>query len=225
MKCESFISWLENRDIHDVSEADRARIHAASCKRCSKLMLQDEALDRCIREAMRKEKIPDGLMQRVDMSLDRSRTRKGMTGLIGAVVALCFVIGVAMVLNQRPDFRTMDQLAASVLAGHLDHGALDIYDPVEDSLVWLTGNVQRKVSPPDRVPEGFTVKGARFCTIEECRVIHMVYGKDDELISVFVVDENDAGFHMELGKTYTLGIEENRITFWKKNGNVYAVVS
>lgn len=225
MKCESFISWLENRDVHDVSEADRARIHAESCERCGKRMLQDEALDRCIREAMAGETLPDGFRQRIDLSLDRSRTRKGVTGLIGAVVALCFVFGVAMVLNQRPDFTTMDQLGSSVLAGHLDHVALDIYEAVDDPAVWLTGNVERTVRPPDRIPNGFTVKGARFCTIEECRVIHMVYGKGDALVSVFVVDEDDAGFYMEQGKTYTLGIDESRITFWKKDGNIYAVVS
>jgi hypothetical protein len=144
---------------------------------------------------------------------------------LGAVVALCFVFGVTMVLNQRPDFMTMDELGASLLAGHLDHGALDIYEKIDDPAIWLAKNVERKIEPPQHIPEGFIVKGVRFCTIEDCQVIHMVYSKGDVLVSVFVVDEDDAGFHMELGKTYTLGMDKNRITFWKENGNVYAVVS
>ena len=71
MDCKTFIDWLENRDLHDISESDKAMKHAADCTACMTKMEFDEKLDKLLFSALEPVDLPDSLVHKVDVSLDR----------------------------------------------------------------------------------------------------------------------------------------------------------
>lgn len=224
MNCESFSLWLENRDTHDISEADRAKRHAAGCGRCRTLLEKDEMLDRALSMALAGGQVPESLRQGVDISLERTLPGRKRGGLLAAVSAACLVIALIFSFSLQQNFASMDELGKYVLEGHLDHGSHpEFFEPVGDASVWLADMVGESVRAPLHVPAGYRVVGARFCTLGHCQAVHMIYDRDGSTLSVFVVAEGEIGFHMENGRTYSVNMTGSRVTFWKQDHQVFAV--
>ncbi len=227
MKCKGFAAWLENRDTYDVSEADRAHRHAAECQRCGQLLKKDEILDSFIAESLAAEPMPESLRNRIDLNLDRQVPGRTPKGLLAAVSMICVVIIAFFAFSPaKEQFVTMDEMGTFMLADHRDHGQLQaIFEPVNDAALWLAANIARDVSPPLQLVDGYSVKGARFCHLGHCRAVHMLYARDGELVSVFVVDESEIDFHLEQGRVYTLAMDGNNVKLCKQNNQVYALVT
>lgn len=226
MDCEKFTAWLENRDIHDISEADRAHRHALECKGCATLLGCDEMLDDCIRTRLARVNVPEGFEQRIDLSLDRSGTRRGRRSLIGAFAVMCLALVMFFTIPQGENFTTMDELGGFVLADHLDHGGnTAIFDQVPGASVWFAEHLEERVDPPRLPKPGYEFAGARFCKLGHCQAVHMVYRYKGRLVSLFLMDEKEVGFHMENDRNYMLDLTGNEITFWKQGGKVFALVS
>ena len=132
MKCERFLTWLENRDTHDVSEAHRAHKHAAECQHCGGLLKKDEYLDWFIAKSMAGQSAPEELKARIDLSLNRSVVRRPGKGMIAAVAALCLIVAAIFAMNMGQErFATMDELGTFTLVDYRDHGQREsIYEPV-----------------------------------------------------------------------------------------------
>lgn len=226
MNCETFCQWLENRDTYDMSESDRARRHASDCERCRQLLEKDEVFDRAISKAMSGGRAPESLKHSVDLSLDRMAPARKRGGLFAALSAACLVAALVFSFSMTRDFSSMDELAKYMLEGHIDHGSrVEIFEPVEEASVWLAGKVDSSVHEPVHIPEGYRVRGARFCTLAHCRVVHMIYEKDGAFLSAFVIAEEEIGFRMEPGRTYSVEMTGNRVTFWRQGQQVFALVS
>lgn len=226
MKCEKFEAWLENRDMHDVSEADKAYRHAEDCSHCCQLLKNDESLDRFIADSLCCEPMPSSLKNTIDLSLDRAIPGKSKKGILAAV-ALCFVLVIAVfTFNQEQQrFVTMDEMSRFMQADFLDHGQVTaIYDPVGDPGLWLSEHSVSEVQPPMTLLAGYSVKGARFCQLGHCRAVHMLYEKDGKLVSVFVVGEDEVGFHMEKNRLYSLAMGGNSVKLYRQGKYVYALV-
>lgn len=227
MKCEEFATWLENRDTHDVSESDRAQKHVSECEFCRELLKKDEILDQFITRSMTAQPLPEGLRGRLDLCLDQPVSQRSRKGLMASIAALCIVISLFYVFNDRHhQFTTMDELGTFALADHNDHSQrTTIFESVGDAGKWLAANGGNSTLPPLQLIAGYTVKGARFCKLGYCRAVHMIYEKNGKMVSVFVVENNDVGFHLEQGKVYSIAIGENSVKMLREKNTVYAVVT
>lgn len=227
MKCERFSAWLENRDTYDVSEADKAYRHAAECKGCGRMLKQDEILDRFIARSLAPESMPEGLRNRIDLSLQRSVPHRSRRNVLAALFAVCLVVVAVFAFNMgQQQFGSMDELATFALADHRDHGQrVAIFEPVVDAGVWLAANMESDISPPPQLVKGYTVKAARFCRLGHCRAVHMLYEQNGKLVSVFVVGAEEVGFHVEQGRIYLLTVEGHSVRLYKQKNEVYALVT
>ncbi len=227
MKCEEFTAWLENRDIHDLSEADRAHKHAADCRSCCVLLKKEEVLDQFVARSLAAQPFPDGLLDRIDLSIDNPRQKRSGRGAIAAIAAMCLVIATFFVFNaQQQRFISMDELGTFALADHNDHFQLPaVFEQVTDAGAWLVANNEQHTLPPGQLTEGYSVKGARFCTLGHCQAVHMIYEKNGKLVSVFVVDDAEVGFHLDPDRVYTIAIGGNSVKMIRQKDRVYALVT
>lgn len=228
MKCESFAAWLENRDIHDVSEADKAYRHAEECSPCCELLKKDEMLDRFIAASLCCEPVPASLKNSVDLSLERSTPSSSGRGLIATVSVMCLAVVMFFGFTTGDDkgFSSIDEFGNFLQADYRDHGQSSaIFEPVNDLNVWFAANAQGLGSPPEQLVGGYVVKGARFCHLGHCKAVHMIYEKDGVLVSLFVVDESEIDFRLESEKVYSFNIDGDSIQLYKSKDQVYALVT
>lgn len=227
MKCEEFKAWLENRDLHDLSEADRAHKHALECIRCSDVLKNEEALDQFIASSLSADPLPDGLVDRIDLSIDKPLKNRQGKGLFASVAAMCVVVAALFIFNTgQQRFVSMDELGTFALEDHQDHTTVEaVFEQVTDARQWLAANNDQMTYPPVKLTEGYRVKGARFCKLGHCQAVHMVYEKSGELVSVFVIDESEVGFLLDPDRVYTITIGGNNVKMLREKDKVYALVT
>ncbi|WP_136797712.1 hypothetical protein [Desulfosediminicola ganghwensis] len=232
MKCEQFKTWLENRDTHDISEADKARRHATQCHCCSELMAHDEALDRHIGALLARETVPSHLENIVDLNLERILPQRG-TRSIWALVAVCCIVLLAAIPFQgwitgkrgEQPMLSMEQLGGYILADYQYHGDGGVgFEPVKDAAIWLNANLHTRQLPPERIVAGYTVKYARLCKLGECLAVHLVYEKGGKRISVFVMDKSNVDGSFEQDRLYAVATGNTNILLSSQNKYLYAVI-
>jgi|GEM_PF-1910087 len=232
MECEKFVTWLENRDTHDISEADQARRHAAHCDHCRKLLAQDEALEHHISGMLAREATPTGLQNKVDLNLDRMQPKRGRKG-VWALVAACCIMLLAVLPFQGwlPDNReglpvlSVEQLGDYILADYQDHGDGGMgFEPVTDAAVWLKENLHTSQLPPKQIIAGYTIQSARFCYLGQCLAVHLIYEKGGRYISIFVVEKKNVDADFDSGRLYTVAAGPNDIVLSRKSEYLYAAI-
>lgn len=229
MDCLRFAKWLENRDTFDVSEADIALKHTAKCEECKLKLEFDEKLDEMLFAAMKPVKLPSGLIDKVDLSLDRvqetgSRRRYGLFGAVSAMAAFLIVIAISFVLTSKPGIPSMDVLAKHVIADNSHHGdaVLVVRDPANINQL---GDFDISYDYLAReLPSDYKFIGARICPLGECQSMHLVYLDNGKRVSVYLVKAKDVGFSLSPGKKYTVSSDDQTVSFWKKGRYVIARV-
>ncbi len=229
MDCTTFTNWLENRDMHDVSVADKALKHSANCHECSRKLDIDEQLDRLIREAMKPVDIPELLLKRVDMSLDQVKSSdSGMKySWFGGAAALAVVVVlmVTVFFSSSPSIMSMDELGKYAISDHFGHGnEVLVVDRIND-LQTLEGVSVNERQIARAMHEKYQFVGARICPLGECLAVHLVYNNDDKRVSLYVVRKKDVGFSMIDDREYTVTLESKMVKFWKKGDYVFAMVA
>ncbi len=228
MKCENFAAWLENRDVHDVSEADKAYRHAEECKRCYELLKKDEMLERFIADSLCSEPLPASLKHSIDLSLERSVPRRSGKSIVAVISAVCLAVVIFLGITAGNDqgFSSLDEFGNYLQADYNEHGhGSSSFDPVTDPAIWFAENTGEVASPPELLVAGYVAKGAKFCHLGHCKAIHMIYEKDEQLVSLFVVEDEEFDFPLEAGKIYYLNIDGDEIKLYKNKNKVYALVT
>lgn len=227
MKCDRFRTWLEDRDLYDVSEADRAHRHATECQYCNEMLRKDEILDRYIAGALATRQVPAGLSERIDMSLAGQTPERSKKGTFAIVAALCLLLLVTVFFHGgRQRFGTMEDLATYALLDHQKHDyGVANFETVVDAGMWLETNGWGEAAPPALIMEGYTVKGARICRLGHCQAVHLIYEKEGRLVSVFVLAEGEVGFDLAQGRVFSLVIEGHGVKILRQQNMVYAVIT
>ncbi|MDJ0621383.1 MAG: DUF3379 family protein [Desulfocapsaceae bacterium] len=227
MDCQQFSNWLENRDIHDVSEADNALRHAQTCKECQAKLRYDEELDKLIHNALAKEQMPSSLSGRVDLSLDgmsagRSRMSYRWFGAFSAVVAVMLVFAISLVFS--PSLPTINDIGHHAIIDHTKHDDSILVVRDLDNIYQLGDLTLTREEIKAELPQGSTFVGARICPLGECLAIHMVLRQNDRRISVYLIRENDMDFSLSPHGRYTLKEGSQIVQFWKKGKYVFAMI-
>jgi len=227
MDCLQFSNWLENRDIHDVSEADMALKHAQKCEDCRAKLRFDEQLDKLIRGALGKEEMPNSLPGRIDLSLDgmtsgRSRMSYRWFGAFSAVLAVMLVFAISFLFS--PALPTVDDMGQYVVADHTEHDDSVLVVREFENIYRLGDLTLSREEIAAELPEGFTFVGARICPLGECEALHMVMHQNDRRISVYLIRDKDMDFSLSPNGRYSLQEGSQTVQFWKKGNYVFAMV-
>ena len=225
MDCKDFTSWLENRDTYDLSEADRAMKHASQCAKCKEFLQKDEELDLFITKMFQYEKMDTRMYSRIDRTLDSSPRRRGIRGGMAAAFAAMVVVALFFVLSPAPaNFTSLDELGKYVALDHKDHsGTISLFEEIQNIEEWSMDNLQYSFDV-DGLPGGkITMVGGRICIIKNCNFAHLLYKDSRGFYSLFVVTEDEIGFHMEPGRIYSLNIAGVELRIWQRQEMVYAL--
>lgn len=228
MDCESYKQWLENRDMHDVSEADLAQRHARVCKQCRDLLHKDELLDRVFSGAMKAVPLPAKLQGQIDLNLahcHRSRTRKRfLFRAIPALIAAMLVVYFALpLLPVSSGIKEMGNYALAHHAAFIDAGVeVTEIDSVAD---WCRDRVAFKVIPPNLPVDQYRFIGARVCSLGDCSAVQLRYMEGEMLVSVYIIDDKEVDFGFGRGGDTSLEKDGKKLRFWKGNNLVYVLVA
>ncbi len=227
MNCEIFYNWLEERDIHDVSETDQALKHAEKCADCRVLFQKDEQLNSVLFREMAPVSVPVRLKNRIDLNLEQhgilQKTTSWWTKFIPLALAALLVIYFAFPFSA--GFKTMDTMGQYVLADHLGHSdsKMVVHD-IENLSNWCAGKVDFVVQKPD-MPENYSFIGARICPLGDYNSVHLSYMTEGKRVSLYIMDEEEASLSLRNGKKYSITTDGHTIRFWKESNKVYALIT
>ena len=227
MDCLHFSKWLENRDMFDVSEADKAIKHSDACENCNAKLQFDEHLDRLLFKAMQPVEIPKSLSDTVDINLDRmsnpkSRKKYGWYGLFSAAAAAMIILIFSFPFSS--GIPSMDELGKYVIADHDHHGDAVLVVRNPEDLQQLGDIAMPYSTVKAQLPAQYSFVGARICPLGECQAVHLVYLDKGKRVSVYMVKVKDVAFSMSSGKQYTVSSKEQVVSFWKKGKYIFAKV-
>ncbi len=227
MDCLKFTNWLVNRDINDVSEADKALKHTLTCQDCKAKYQFDEQVDKLLFKAMGAVEMPDSLRGKVDLSLDRisdeqSKSRFLLPGVVSAVIAAMFIVVFSFVIT--PSNPSIDQMGKYVVYDHSYHGdeILAIDDPTEVSSLTNTAIDYHQIKK--HLNADYTFVGGRICPLGDCPAIHLVYRKNGERVSLYLIDTQDIDFSIAPGKNYKMSYGSQKVNFWQEGNFVFAMI-
>jgi len=229
MDCLQFCRWLESRDTHDISVADKAMKHAASCSHCQDRLRFDEHLDGLISRTMAKEAPPSGLEAKVDMILETTAVKRAprLVGLYGALAAVLAVM-VLLVVPFWPDtsiIRSIDEMSQYVIADHRGHGdgQLIVDHPGNLGSLGTLGVSYDTIRA--ELPSSFVFVGARICPLGECEAFHLVFRDGGNRVSLYLVTSENVGFPLSRDKRYSISAGHQTVQLWQKGGYVYTLIA
>jgi len=225
MDCTDFTSWLENRDTHDCSEADRALKHAAHCATCKDILQKDEELDLFIAKMFRYQKFDERMYSQVDRTLESSPGKRGIKGGIAAAFAVMAAVAIFFVITPTPgSFSSLSELGQYVALDHKDHGrTLPLYEKIQNIEKWSQDNLNYSFQVNGLPAENMKMVGGRICNIRNCNFAHLLYEDSKDLYSLFVVTKDEIGFSMEPGRIYALTVDGVELRIWQRQEMVYAL--
>jgi len=227
MDCKNFTSWLENRDTHDLSEADRAIKHAAQCAQCKELLVRDEELDLFIAKMFQYKKMDNQLYSKIDRGLMEPTGKRRYRGAIAALFGMALVSVLFFAFSFSPgNFSSMDELGKYVVQEHQEHGRITpLFERIENVEEWGREKLHNSFSVNTLPAGNLEIVGGRICTIKNCSFAHLLYQNRKKLYSLFITSGDEIGFYMEPGRMYSLTISGVELHIWKKEKMVYALTS
>jgi len=236
MICKDFENWVRSRNIfeqEDGSAGKRFNTHLDTCPACSGIYTVDQALENRIKAVLGPEKLPDGLVDQVNISIDHAiealtpgasspYKKIGLAAgflLIAAIAALFF-------FNQPVRYDTLHQLGESIVAGHLEGDTAMSFtaDQIDQARIMMSRELQFNVVLPNLKDQGYTLLGGRVCALGKCKIAYLFYRKLDKICSLFILDYDQLNFKMADGSQFTNSMKGLNTRIWKKNGQVYALV-
>lgn len=231
MDCDKYKKWLENRDLSDISEADRATSHVRECVGCEDLTTKDAMLDRAIADTMQKDPLPENIEKIVAMNLSSSvsSSRRFSTGFIKIASLSAGVAAVLLVFFLIPaDFAALNDFGTALAQ---DHNVILRNHPVdsvqEEALPeWINKNADFAAAVPVSLStQGLELFGARICVIENCRTVHLVYSTGEGFVSLFIIDAQQLPAPLKSGKTLTFTQKGCKVKMWREGDQVFAMIS
>lgn len=228
MDCLNFSKWLEERDLYDVSEADKALKHTLQCYECKRKLRLDEQLEQVVFDAMKPVAMPDSLQSKIDMNLERvsqdsAKRSYGWYGIVPVAIAAMIVFFVAFPFSS--GISSMDEMGKYVIGDHNAHDDSVLVIDKPESLNQLEDGSIEYASVKSELPQDYQFVGARICPLGDCRAIHIVYQDNGKRYSLYIIKAVDVDLKLSSGRQYTMTMGEQVVKFWKKDGNIFAMTS
>lgn len=229
MDCGKYQNWLENKDLSDMSESNRAKNHEQICEQCKVLAAKDRALDHAIARELAREPLPEHLERIVALNLHKTsyserRMSTSMIRVVSIFVGICSLIFLFTLLPR--DFSGRNDFSSSLAVDHhklnKPHGLKEI----DDMSAWLLATADFQASlPVDFKGKEQHFIGGRICVIDECRTVHLVFREGGVLTSLYIMDAKRVPASFKQGKVYSVNTDGNSVKIWQENHQVYALIT
>jgi len=228
MICHDFKDWLINRDMLDERIEGTAREHLEICERCRKLYRMDSRVEAQLAHGLREIDVPDGLYSRIEMDIQSATKDKPALHLTWKILAPAVAMAALVLLIFNPfagKFRGVEEIALLAVEDHLRDLTMTVKaEQVTDITGWFEERLGYKISIPDLGSQGFQFVGGRKCRLGGKDVGYLLYEKNGERASLFIIQDRDLNFRMEAAGTYNLTLKECHVKIWKQEKQVYALV-
>jgi hypothetical protein len=228
MKCEMFSDWLENRDMHDVSEGDRALKHTESCEHCRDLYQKDECLNLFLEEKMTMEPIPERLKNQIDLNLDRQGFFEKTNSSLWAKavpLALAAMLVMYLLLPFSQNYEALDMMGGNIVADHLHHtDNVMIVRDLDELQAYCASELNLAVSKPN-MPANYKFIGARVCPLGDHSSVHLSYMADGKRVSLYIVKAEETLAALKAGDRYEVVKSQHNIKFWREQDKIYALIT
>lgn len=231
MICLEFKEWLVDKEFADRDTATQARSHMHKCPECRALYKLDEDLEAIIRADMLTVAPPESLLRRIDAGINLAKVKHAF-GLPWSVVPMLAVAALVMLFlnpfatTPNPSaFQSMEEVGEMVLQDHLRHVPMSfVASDVQDVEAWFAREYQIAFTMPNLEAQGYSFVGGRKCQLGKCDVVYLLYSKDGQRVSVFILPETDISFPMKQGKQYGVQVAKSNVKLWKSDGQIHAMV-
>ncbi len=230
MNCKDFQHWLSTKDAFTDKENPEPLDHLKVCESCKILYNIDLGLEKNIKSAFHQQKIPRGMLDRIELTLDDAKGPVMVTKLMltGIMATLClFFIGAYMVFFDKPfQYQSLQQLSENAVVSHLKGNMTMSFNEneIEQALAMLSKELKFNVIIPDLKDKGYILLGGRLCVLGKCKTAYLFYKKQEKICSLFIMDYDHLGFEMADGSRFNNIIKGCHTDIWKEKGQVYAMV-
>ncbi|THB78109.1 MAG: hypothetical protein D6B25_05285 [Desulfobulbaceae bacterium] len=228
MNCDEFRAWLENRDLSDQSEFDRAARHRAECQSCSELLEKDKLLEDKIAELMSREPLPENLKKVVDLNLGASRSSRprfstGTVRVLSMIAGLCAVL--LIFISVPGDYSERKRFSQALVQDHLKHNYDHEMMGIDNLTSWLARYDADQASFPVELDDEYTLLGGKVCLIADCKTLHLVFRKGQALVSFYIFDPDELARTFSMNRNFKMSMKGYDIRFWSGGNLVYALIS
>jgi len=234
MKCREArkINYLSERLELVTQERFDAKSHVNECRECREFVDGERAFGSMLRNAVRKEAVPDELKARIlgKKQPERIFSYKAMYAAV-AIAASVLIVAVGGIMFKGG----IDQplLAGKFVEDHVKFlpasGAQIVSSAPDEIRAWFRGKVDFPVAPPEIHA---SLKGGRLCRLDKKRLALLFYEHEGSQISLFITDEMDPekikiGKEVEIGGRRARIIEDRgyNLLMWQERGLTYSLVS
>ncbi len=206
------------------------RQHLETCEHCRQIHALDRKLEETLATALRPEPVSDHLLTMLEKNLESDRGRRGRLTvrpwfLVPAVALLGILLLLFFMPAQRQGLHSLDEIGRLAFA---DHHNIQDTEFIPGTAGELSTRLSSRLGFPVRVPEvidrGYRLLGGRLCLFGRCRVAWLLYARDTNRVSLFIIDAADLAFPLAAPKKYILQYSANTVKIWKENDQVFALV-
>lgn len=217
----------------DAANAHNFESHVKTCKKCSRLLANERALQISLQAALPYYQAPEHLEEKIlnklhdvhSIKTEVQTTKRSRLAVKTLAVACSLVLGVSSFMYYQ-HHENEGQLISEVLNGHIralaSSNLTDIRSSKADAINhWLKGKLDYAVKVPDLKELNFQLLGAKLDFIQKQKVASIVYSKNNKIINLFIwpsPDKADAVTEMHIKQGY-------KLVYWCKEYMNYWVIS
>lgn len=229
MKCDDFKQWLIDKDLANDRTEKSAAEHMKECEHCARLFRLDGLLENTIRKKLAPLQPSEGVLAALQMHVRSRDKRTAVLSLWRKVVASCaaaaaVVFLVMYIVPRHP--AGMEQLGVLAVESHLSGDRhMTIQGPLQTaSPAWMERTIGLAASLPDLGVRHVTFVGARPCWLGPVKAAYLFYDRGGQIVSVFVVRNQDLGFSPAGDRPYEAKISGCKVKAWARGDALYVMV-
>ena len=246
MNCHELKEWLLNHDISqdpfgvDVRPGDgdrvedmdaKIKIHLDHCPDCEKLATLDRRLDGVLHRHFQPKATPPRLLERIELDLLSRKSKQQTPSFFRAIrifaPALATAVLLLVIFNpfEQPGIGSLDELGKFAFADHDSPVIMEIKRGNENDIQgWFKNVMGLKITIPNLTDSGYRLIGARKCQFGDCSAAHLLYDKNGDPASLYILDLKDIRFTVNRAKEYMLRAAGKTVRIWRNNHQIHALV-
>lgn len=229
MTCEDFKKWLIDKDVANDSTSKSATEHMERCEHCRRLFRLDRSLEDAIRKKLAPVQPSEGVLAALKLHVRSHDNRTAVLRSWRKVVVSCAAAAavVFLVIYTVPRHPAgMEELGELAVESHLSGDRhMTIRGPLETaSPAWMEQIIGVAASQPELGTPLFTFVGARPCKLGPVKAAYLFYERDGQIVSVFVVRNQDLGFSPSGDRPYEAKISGCEVKAWARGDALYVMV-
>ena len=199
-----------------------------NCDDCRKIIALDLELEKVLHEQFHQVEVPAQVRKKIEQNIpDKDGFTKSMLFRWSFVPALA--IAAMLVIFLFPfngSFASMDELGMLAIADHESHIDRPCTKGIPENLsAWGEDTIGLRITRPVLPFSDCELIGVSMCRLGDCYTAHLLYNRNGEKISVFIFPEKEANFSLVADRNYSLEYGPHRVTIWKTNNQIYAMVT